>query len=158
MAGVPAAPDPAPAGDEADRGVVDAEAEADAVTVGDASGEAVADPVAEGSGDAEAAEAEEGAAEPTGSVEGPQAAVSPAATTAAATSGSRIPRGAPAPGGCVRRSARTGRSMRELMAKTPQDTDRNAGRADAPRFGETGGPTDDRGGSPVPKAARLRRA
>ncbi|MGW2997254.1 hypothetical protein ACWDA9_38090, partial [Streptomyces sp. NPDC001193] len=76
--------------------------------------------------------AEDGAADPTGWVDGPQAAVSPAATTAAATSGSRIPRGVAGRGGCVRRSARTGRSMRELMAKTPQDTDRNAGGAGRP--------------------------
>lgn len=112
--------------------MVEADTEADAV--GDASGDAVADSVAEAaegrdSGDSEAAD---GAADPTGWVDGPQAAVSPAATTAAATRGNRIPRGAPGRGGCVRRSARTGRSMRELMAKTPQGTDRNTGRAGRP--------------------------
>lgn len=108
--------------------MADAEGEADAL------GEASVDAEADGARAARASAdwpAVVGEAEPTVSVEGPQAAHSPAATTAAATRGSRTPRGA-AERGCAAWPARTGRSMREVMAKTPQGALRTTGRASSP--------------------------
>ncbi|GAA1593805.1 hypothetical protein GCM10009731_54210 [Streptomyces globosus] len=103
-----------------------AEADGTVDAVAETSGEPLAGSAPTGSASAGSASADcraaDGSAAPAGWEDGPHAARSPAASTAAATADSRLPRTGAGRAEAVRRSARTDRSMREVMAKSPQGT------------------------------------
>ncbi|WP_326586125.1 hypothetical protein [Streptomyces sp. NBC_01294] len=124
-------------GEEDGVALADADGEADALGDASADVDAEADAVAEGRADDDCP-AVDCAADPTGWEDGPHAVVSPAATTTAATSGSRAPR--------ARRSGlRTavGADGSEYARSHGEDTPRHGeddGKGETPRPGP-GGPT-----------------